>query len=195
MKLGGTAFLALWNGVQPEALDDYEDWHSREHVPERLTVPGILAAWRYRDADRAATGFFTLYDLADIHILESAPYQRLVSHPSSASARMRPRLTDVARIVCRLDASTAGPDGRFVAPRIVGSSASPLPASAGVRLQSGAIDTNAAGHPLAGYRPAPGRVLLVEGDDESAVRTAARNGSDDQRLFALIEAVQRVTPA
>jgi hypothetical protein len=191
MKLNGTAFLALWNGVHPEALAEYEAWHSREHVPERLTVPGIIAAWRYRDVDRAAPAFFTLYDLADAQVPESAAYRRLVSHPTPASARMRPLLTDVVRIVCRLDAAAAGPDGRFVAPRIIGSGAPLLVAPAGVRLQTGIIDTNAAGHPLAGARPAPGQVLLVEGDDENAVRAAANDGLGDGRLFGLIEAVTR----
>jgi hypothetical protein len=195
MKLGGTAFLALWNGVQPEALDDYEAWHSREHVPERLTVPGILAAWRYRDIDEACPGFFTLYDLADIQVLESAPYQRLVSHPSPASARLRPQLTGMTRIVCRIDTSEPGPDGRFIAPRVTGAGVTLATAPEGLRCHAGTIDTNAPGHPLANVRPTPGCVVLLEGDDDQVVRAAACRVADDDRLFTLIEAIAPVSRA
>ncbi|WP_204301518.1 hypothetical protein, partial [Stenotrophomonas maltophilia] len=70
MNLAGTAFLALWNGVAPGHIEAYQDWHGVEHVPERLTVPGMLAAWRYQADDGDEPAFFTLYDLASIEVLQ-----------------------------------------------------------------------------------------------------------------------------
>lgn len=96
-----TALLALWNDVEP-ALDElYNDWHANEHVPERLTVPGILWARRY--AARPLTPgqrYLTLYGLHSARVLDSAPYRHLLANPTPMSARMRPHLQNICRWVC-----------------------------------------------------------------------------------------------
>ena len=46
MALAGTAFLALFNDFELDRELEYNEWHSREHVPARLTVPGITRARR-----------------------------------------------------------------------------------------------------------------------------------------------------
>jgi hypothetical protein len=98
-----TALLALWNDVDP-ALDAlYNEWHAREHVPERLTVPGIVWARRYgRAAAAPMPRYLTLYGLRGAAVLDSAPYQRLLREPTPMSRRMRPALTNLSRWVCRL---------------------------------------------------------------------------------------------
>lgn len=101
------ALLALWNDVDPAVEAGYEDWHAREHVPERCTVPGILWGWRYRHARGAAMPrYLTLYGLRDPQVLDSEPYLRLLREPTPASRRMRPALRNVSRWVCRLHANT-----------------------------------------------------------------------------------------
>lgn len=100
---GAGALLALWNDVDPEVEAEYEDWHANEHVPERLTVPGILDACRYAAmAPALRPRYLTLYALASAEVLDSSAYRHLLAHPTPASARMRPHLRNVARWVCRL---------------------------------------------------------------------------------------------
>lgn len=100
------ALLALWNDVEPALDAEYNDWHAREHVPERLTVPGMLWGLRYRrTANDGATSmprYLTLYGLHDASVLDSAPYLRLLSDPTPASRRMRPALSQISRWVCEL---------------------------------------------------------------------------------------------
>jgi hypothetical protein len=98
------ALLALWNDVDPALDAEYNDWHAREHVPERLTVPGMLWGLRYRRGAGAAAmpRYLTLYGLRDASVLDSAPYLRLLSEPTPASRRMRPALTQLSRWVCDL---------------------------------------------------------------------------------------------
>jgi hypothetical protein len=189
MRLHGEAFLALWNGVTAAQLDAYEDWHSREHVPERLTVPGILGAWRYRATDGGEPGFFTLYDLAGIDVLDTPAYRRLLMQPTPASTLMRPHLTHFSRIVCRLDRRDRTPDGRFIAPLILRNAGADLAPVGGIAWQRGAIDPEAPGHPMAGARAEPGAILLVEGDDKGRVKQAGQAlGVEAPRCFQLIEA-------
>jgi hypothetical protein len=101
------ALLALWNDVDPALDAAYNDWHAREHVPERLTVPGIVWALRYASvADEPMPcypRYLTLYGLRDAQVLDSAPYRRLLDHPTPASRAMRPALSKLARWVCSLD--------------------------------------------------------------------------------------------
>src|SRR5688500_2038945 len=98
-----TALLALWNDVGPELDAQYNDWHAHEHVPERLTVPGILWGRRYgRPAEDGAPRYLTLYGLRDAGVLDSEPYQRLLREPTPMSRAMRPALTNVSRWICTL---------------------------------------------------------------------------------------------
>lgn len=105
MRDAATAVLALWNDVDPARESAYEDWHAREHVPERLTVPGILWALRYAQVADAASmpRYLTLYGLREPQVLDGAPYRHLLSHPTPASRAMRPALRRIARWVCTLD--------------------------------------------------------------------------------------------
>lgn len=97
------ALLVLWNDVASGGAADYEAWHAREHVPERLTVPGILWARRYgRCGGLDMPRYLTLYGLRDPSVLDSEPYQALLSNPTPMSRRMRPLLVNVSRWVCRL---------------------------------------------------------------------------------------------
>ncbi len=99
MTLPGSAFLALWND-RAETRDDYEAWHSREHIPERLGVPGILAARRYVSGKGPLPPYFTLYPLSDLKVLDSTEYRTIVNRPTEWSLSMRPALTHMYRQGC-----------------------------------------------------------------------------------------------
>lgn len=95
------AFLALWNRVAPEVQDEYEAWHSLEHVPERTALPGFAETWRYR-ALYDPLRYFTCYALDDLAALDTPGYREVMAQPSPWSARMRPALRDFLRLPCTL---------------------------------------------------------------------------------------------
>jgi hypothetical protein len=41
MTLQGTAFLAIWHDIAAEGEPEYNLWHTREHMPERVGIPGV----------------------------------------------------------------------------------------------------------------------------------------------------------
>lgn len=43
----GQGVLAIWNGIAPEAEAEFVAWHVREHIPERVGLPGFLRGRRY----------------------------------------------------------------------------------------------------------------------------------------------------
>ncbi|EGI76704.1 DUF4286 family protein [Hylemonella gracilis] len=94
------AVLALWNDVDPIHDADYNDWHANEHVPERLTVPGMLWGLRFlATAGVAGPRYLTLYGLRDAQVLDSAAYQHLLAWPTPMSARMRRVMHGISRAV------------------------------------------------------------------------------------------------
>ncbi|NVK41358.1 MAG: hypothetical protein HWE39_08945 [Oceanospirillaceae bacterium] len=114
MKLEGQAVLALWNDTAVELDEEYNAWHSTEHVPERLTVPGIVRARRYKNADDATYPYFTLYELLDLDVLESAPYRTLIEHPTPWSRRMRTKFTNMKRVPASNRVSQGEPVGERI---------------------------------------------------------------------------------
>jgi hypothetical protein len=65
-ETGPTAFLALWNDIERGREAEYDAWHTREHVPERVAAPGFLSADHYVDLGHPVRRYFTLYDVADL---------------------------------------------------------------------------------------------------------------------------------
>ena len=48
MALLCKAALAMWLEIEPQHSLDFQHWHSHEHLPERLGIPGFLRAARWR---------------------------------------------------------------------------------------------------------------------------------------------------
>ncbi len=100
------AFLALWNSISRAALQpEYETWHTFEHVPERIGLPGFIEARRYRSVTSAPNppDYFTCYWLDSLEVLNSPRYLELFAHPTPWSARMRLELRNFFRLSCSLD--------------------------------------------------------------------------------------------
>ena len=91
------AILALWNDYPAAMAEEYEAWHTFEHVPERLTVAGMRAASRYVSA-AGKESYFTLYELENLAVIEQPSYLDLVRNPTPWSQKMRQHFSSVLRI-------------------------------------------------------------------------------------------------
>ena len=101
VTLLGRAALAMWWDVSPDVRAEFEDWHSHEHFPERLGVPGFRRASRWSSAE-GGEGFFVLYELDDHAVLASAAYAARLNAPTPWSARLMPHHRDMIRSQCRM---------------------------------------------------------------------------------------------
>lgn len=97
MSTRPTAALALWNDVDRTRETEYDRWHAREHVPERVWAPGFLAATRYLSLFDERPRYFTLYELDTMDALGTPEYRELVVHPTPWSASMRPSMSHFIR--------------------------------------------------------------------------------------------------
>jgi hypothetical protein len=119
LELNGGAVLALWNGVDPARRHEYDAWHTREHVAERIAVPGMLGARRYVRSSGRLPEYLTLYSLDDTGVLQSEAYHSLLENPTPRSQAMRPSFRGFMRLCCRRLLSIGGGLGGAIAALVV----------------------------------------------------------------------------
>lgn len=51
MTLPFKAAVAMWWNMAPQHREEFEDWHTHEHFPERMSIPGFLRGTRWAQVD------------------------------------------------------------------------------------------------------------------------------------------------
>lgn len=92
--------LAIWHDVGGAIGDEYERWYFREHLPERVGVPGFLAGRRY-EAVSGAPRFLTYYEGESPDVFVSKPYLDRLNDPTPWSTAVLQHFRDTNRTVCR----------------------------------------------------------------------------------------------
>jgi hypothetical protein len=104
VALLGSAVLAIWNDVVPGGDAEFSHWHTREHVPERVGVPGFLRGRRYAALAGRST-YFTLYETESLGVLAGGPYVARLNDPTPWSRRVLPLFRNNNRSACRVTQS------------------------------------------------------------------------------------------
>lgn len=99
-----TACLLIANDVEPGFEADFEGWYQRQHVDERLGVPGFLTARRYR-AVSASHAFVAFYELAAADVLASPAYLARLDAPTDWTRRVMPGFRRMNRTVMSRETS------------------------------------------------------------------------------------------
>jgi hypothetical protein len=107
MALLGRAAVAMWWDMSSAQRSEFEDWHSHEHFPERMSIPGFLRGSRWANAD-GTEGFFVVYELADYETLISVHYLARLNNPTPWSTKMMPHHRNMIRSQCQVIDSHGG---------------------------------------------------------------------------------------
>ena len=86
MPLLGAAAMLLSFDIAPEAIDEHDHWHTHEHLPERLAIPGFLRGTRWV-ALRGQPRYLVLYEVAQLATLTSDAYLARLNSPRSRAWR------------------------------------------------------------------------------------------------------------
>jgi hypothetical protein len=100
MSLLGSAILAFWADVDASGEADYNDWHTREHMPERCGVPGFLRGRRYV-AVAAAPKYFMMYETETLETLASPAYVERLNNPTPWTRKCLALFRNSNRTACR----------------------------------------------------------------------------------------------
>jgi hypothetical protein len=101
MSLLGRGILAIWNDIAPGGDAEFTHWHVREHIPERVGVPGFLRGRRY-DAIGGGPTYFTLYETASVEVLASPPYLERLNNPTPWTRQSLALFRSTRRTACRV---------------------------------------------------------------------------------------------
>jgi len=117
MSLAGQGVVAIWNDITPEGRADFYEWHNREHMPERVGIPGFRRGRRYVALAGASGGrpeFFTLYETDSPEVLAGADYLDRLNHPTPWTQRAIAQFRNLARSLCRVALSLGTGQGGMI---------------------------------------------------------------------------------
>src|SRR5262245_22690282 len=100
MPLRGRAFLCLWSGITPGYERELDRWHTIEHMPERLGVPGFVRGRRYVQPMDSEHPLFILYEAAHIETFRSPGLLTRLNDPTQWSKKVQPGLVNFIRTPC-----------------------------------------------------------------------------------------------
>lgn len=95
MALCSDAVMALYYDIAGDTAD-HDDWHTYEHLHERLSIPGFVRATRWI----AGTGqprYMVIYEVAGIGVATSDAYLARLNDPTPWTASMMPRFRGMIR--------------------------------------------------------------------------------------------------
>lgn len=107
MALLGQGAIAMWWDIAPDRRAEFEDWHTHEHFPERMGIPGFRRGSRWSAVD-GGEGFFVMYELASYETLMSPAYLARLNAPTPWSTQMMPHHRHMVRSQCRVLESCGG---------------------------------------------------------------------------------------
>jgi hypothetical protein len=86
MPLAGKGMLITSMDVDPVEEDDFNFWYDREHLAERVAIPGFIEARRWI-ADEAPTKYFCTYSTDTFEALDSAAYKHVLANQTDWSKK------------------------------------------------------------------------------------------------------------
>ncbi len=113
MGWAGSGALVAWHDVEEGREAEYLDWHSHEHMQERLAIPGFVEARRYSVVG-SGPAFLILYAVVDPDVFEAEAYLERLNYPSDWTQRIMPALRNMNRSLCRVEASGGFGAGRWL---------------------------------------------------------------------------------
>jgi hypothetical protein len=115
--------LVVMTDIPPEEEERFNHWYDTEHVPERVSVPGVRRARRYvryDDAPQPPAGtvaasrgpkYLVIYELDDVDVLHGA-WAEVAARRSDVSVAIYPLMTNLVREAFVEIGDFEGGDGR-----------------------------------------------------------------------------------
>lgn len=135
MALIGDAAIAMWADFVPELVPELGDWHTHEHMPERLGIPGFLRGTRWSGGGAGASHFI-MYELESLGVFSSQAYLERLNQPTPWSRKLTPHHRNMVRTPCQV----MGGAGAGVGSALLTVRFSPRPGEAD-RLRVRLVDT------------------------------------------------------
>ncbi len=117
--LRGKGMLITVTDVRDRDERDFNEWYNREHIDERVNLPGFRRARRYK-AVEGKPRYFATYECSKVGDLATPGYLRLLANQTPWSQRVMARFTHFDRLTLRIQTDqTHGSGGALSCVRFV----------------------------------------------------------------------------
>jgi hypothetical protein len=96
----GRAAMLLFFDVVDGAIAEHDDWHTHEHLPERLSIPGFLRGTRWVALRSGQPRYFVIYEVAEVGVLTSEAYLERLNNPTPWTQKVMPHYRGMTRGFC-----------------------------------------------------------------------------------------------
>jgi hypothetical protein len=96
--------LSVFNDIVPEGYEHFERWYNREHLQERVGVPGFRFGRRYELVSGGDRRFFAFYEVDSPGVLTSPAYVQRLESPTPWTRQSMTYFRNMVRTVCDLRA-------------------------------------------------------------------------------------------
>jgi hypothetical protein len=115
MGMKGTAFLAIWHDIAEGQHGEFIEWHTREHMPERLSIPGFTTGKRLHTPDAQRHVYGTIYAAENVEVFRSPDYLERLNNPTPWTSAVAPSFQNFLRVACDRVAHAGTGDGGTIA--------------------------------------------------------------------------------
>ncbi len=164
----GDGAMVTWCDFEDEGDPEHDHWHTHQHIPERVGIPGFLRGRRFV-AVSGAPKYFITYDVENMGTLTSEGYLQRLNNPTPWSRVEVAKMRNLNRTLCRV----TGNFGIGIGSTLLSIRLGPAPGKA-EELRQWLV-----GGVLPGLAQKPGLVSasLLEGDE-----AASRIETEEKRL-------------
>ena len=103
MSLMTDAVMVIYCDVSSDAAG-HDDWHTYEHMHERLSIPGFLRGTRWTRAS-GSPRYMIVYEVEGVGMATSPDYLERLNHPTEWTSSTMKRLRGMSRGFCHVVAS------------------------------------------------------------------------------------------
>ncbi len=119
MGLRGKGMLIVFTDVKARDERDFNEWYNREHIDERINLPGFHRARRYV-AVHGTPKYLATYECNSVHDLATPGYLQLLANQTPWTQAVMARFTRFNRLTLRVQVDLAhGIGGALAAVRFV----------------------------------------------------------------------------
>jgi len=104
MPLAGKGMLLTSMNIEPSEEPEFNRWYDREHLEERVAIPGFLEARRYV-AYQGNPKYLSLYSTETFEVLDSPAYRIALANQTAWSKTNIARFKNMIRGVARITVS------------------------------------------------------------------------------------------
>ena len=117
MSLLGTSVLVNWGGILENKEIEYNEWHSKEHMPERISLPGFLRGLRAVGIPGTDINYkyFMMYEAETKEVFTSRKYLERLNNPTEWTKAILSNYLSPSRTICSVISSKSIGLGGYLA--------------------------------------------------------------------------------